>query len=88
MKQIFKALESMNSLAEITNEAEHYIVIYVNDHKEYEGSSYKEYCDYCKEEFIPSYAEYLMTLLFTHNQGKFWDEFGNENKIEFYIYCK
>ena len=88
MKQIFKSVKMMNDLADITNEAHHLLMIYVDDEKIYEGSNFQEYAQICKREYIPTFADYCMNLLFTHYSNKFWDEFGNEHKVEFYIYCK
>lgn len=89
IKNIFKTIEAGNYLADVSGmTSKKYLQIYLNDVEIYRGNDYKAYCKMCKQDYIPKFAEYLTQFIFCTNKGKFWDDFGHENEIEFYIYTK
>lgn len=88
IKEIMKTVNEMNNVYEIINrpDCEQSVVIYINEHQFYVGTSYREFIKNLKEEYIDSFVNEIQICMFCGNQKTiFKDEFGDYNTIEIYI---
>lgn len=85
-KEIFRAIEAHNSLADITGEKNQNIIIYIDDCKVYEGQDYKKFCKKIREEYIPRFADAVLNAVFETRSTKIHDQFGGEFKVDFFVY--
>ena len=90
IKQIFKALEESNNMKEVIGEIRgEYdysdLIIYIDDVKEYEGHSWKEFYKHMKKEYIEGYVEKMMNVLIVGcSKTTFFDTFGHPSTLEVY----
>lgn len=87
IRQIFKAVNDYNNIIEVihSGEKEKTLVIYVDDMKFYEGTSYVKFFDLLNEEYIPEYSARLLNSLFAGSETSTFIVDNGEYKVEVYI---
>ena len=92
IKEIFKAVNDMNNamdvLSTVGNRSE--VVIYIDDMKVYQGNSFKEFSKTLRKEYIKTFYEQIMNIMFCGNySATVKDEIINYKSIvEVFIWDK
>ena len=88
IKGLFQDLKGCNNIYEALGNwnNEKVLEIYVDDVREYKGTSYIEFHKHMKKEYLDTFVEQIENLMFCGlNKATFEDEFGWEHKVEVFI---
>ena len=89
LRQLFKALNQWNNLKECMGEFDETLKlsIYIDDCKFYEGTSYMEFYNLLKEEYIEEFVSESLNRFFCGNNVAVFECKGTKHSIEIYVVC-
>ena len=90
LKQLFKTINDYNNMKEVEGQNEDHIndiemLIYIDDMKFYRGTSYREFINKLKEEYIEPVVYDIENAMFRGRNRLLIGSGINTTKLEFYI---